>query len=165
LNFKKNNSKPLIALVTAALLVLSTAAMIPVDAQTAQDIPVYLKVHAEPSPVGVGQTVYISLFFTKPIPVVGASGGASLYTGLRLNIVPPGGSNSTLGPYVSDTTGGVGGIEFTPDQTGNYTVQAFYDGQTINGTVGGRTLTYNILATLSDPVTFTVQEEPIPANP
>lgn len=165
MNFKKNNSKPLIALMTAALLVLSVAVMMPVDAQTAQDIPVYLKVHAEPSPVGVGQTVYISLFFTKPIPVVGASGGASLYTGLRLNIVPPSGSNSTLEPYVSDTTGGVGGIEFTPDQTGNYTVQAFYDGQTINGTVGGSTLTYNILATLSDPVTFTVQEEPISGKP
>ena len=54
----------------------------PVAAQTAEDMPVYLKVYAEPNPVGVGQIVYISLFFTKPIPVVGAAGGASLYTGL-----------------------------------------------------------------------------------
>ena len=52
-----------------------------------------------------------------------------------------------FGPYTSDTTGGVGGIEYTPDTTGNYTVQAFYAGQTITGRVGSQNLTYNILAT------------------
>jgi hypothetical protein len=124
-------------------------------------IPVYLKVHAEPSPVGVGQPVYLSLFFTKPIPIVGSSGGGSLYTDLTIIMTHPDGKNQTFGPYTSDTTGGVGGIEFTPTIAGNYTVQAFYKGQTITNNI----LTYDILPTLSEAVTFTVQEDPIPGTP
>jgi FOG: WD40-like repeat len=158
-----------LSLIVAFLVILIVPSVMqiaqPVLAQTAADMPVYLKVYAEPNPVGVGQTVYISLFFTKPIPIVGSSGGASTYTGLTLNIIKPDGSNQTLGPYTSDTTGGVGGIIFTPDVSGNYTVQAFYKGQTISGTVSGTKLTYNILATQSDAITFTVQDQPIQGNP
>ena len=159
-------TKTLIAMI---LLVVLTVPMIIQVSQiapaVADDMPVYLKVYAEPNPVGVGQVVYISLFFTKPIPIVGSAGGASTYTGLSLNIVKPDGTNTTLGPYVSDTTGGVGGIEFTPETTGNYTVQAFYKGQTISGTVSGTTLTYNILPTQSEAVTFEVQQEQFKAYP
>jgi hypothetical protein len=160
-------TKPLVVVLFLALLTipmliqLSTIA----PAAAAEDMPVYLKVYAEPNPVGVGQTVYISLFFTKPIPIVGSAGGASRYTDLSLTLTKPDGTNTTLGPYTSDTTGGVGGIEFVPDVTGNYTVQAFYKGQTISGTVSGVTFTYNILPTQSDAITFTVQTEQIQYNP
>ncbi|NLF88424.1 PQQ-binding-like beta-propeller repeat protein [Candidatus Bathyarchaeota archaeon] len=158
-----------LSLVVAVLTILIVPTVMqiaqPAIAQTANDMPVYLKVYAEPNPVGVGQVIYLSLFFTKPIPIVGSAGGGSLYTGLTLDIVKPDGSKTTLGPYTSDTTGGVGGIEFTPDVTGNYTVQAFYKGQTISGRVGGVTLTYNILSTESEVVTFVVQEERITGKP
>ncbi len=159
-------TKPLIAMILLVLLSVPIMMQVaqPASAAAAEDMPVYLKVYAEPNPVGVGQTVYISLFFTKPIPIVGSAGGASLYNDLTLNIVDPKGVNTTLGPYTSDTTGGVGGIEFVPETTGNYTVQAFYKGQTISGNVSGVTLTYNILPAQSDAITFTVQEEPIPGN-
>ncbi len=153
----------ILAMILSVPMMIQLSAIAPASA--AEDMPVYLKVHAEPNPVGVGQPVYISLFFTKPIPVVGAFGGATLYTGLTLNLVKPDGTNQTLGPYVSDTTGGVGGIEFTPEVEGNYIVQAFYTGQTISGNVGPTTYTYNILATNSEPETFTVQTEPISGNP
>ena len=121
-----------------AAMILLAILVIPMTIQISQlspaqaaplDVPVYLRVYAEPNPIGIGQTVYISLFFTKPIPVPGAFGGATLYTGLTLNLVHPDGTNTTLVPYISDTTGGVGGIEFTPTVAGNYTVQAFYGGQ------------------------------------
>jgi len=152
-----------LTLVLLAALIVPTCMTISQlqTAKAATNVPVYLKVYAEPNPVGIGQPVYISLFFTKPIPVVGAFGGGSLYEGLTVNIVKPDGTNQTLGPYISDTTGGVGGIEFTPEVTGNYTVQAFYKGQTIGGSVGGVTQTYNILATQSEADHFTVQQEPI----
>ncbi len=160
-------TKSIIATIFLAVLIIPMMVQIaqPAAAATAENMPVYLKVYAEPNPVGVGQVVYISLFFTKPIPIVGAAGGASLYKDLTLNIVDPDGTNTTLGPYVSDTTGGVGGIEFTPDTAGNYTVQAFYKGQTISGNVSGTILTYNILPTLSDAITFAVQDEKIPGTP
>ena len=134
------------------------------ETPTTEDMPVYLKVHSEPSLVGIGQPVYISLFFTKPIPRVGSSGGASLYTDLSINLVKPDGSNQTFGPYTSDTTGGVGGIEFVPNVEGNYTVQAFYGGQVISGVSGGKTLTYNILPAQSETSTFQVQADPIPGS-
>ncbi len=162
MNKNKQNIVSISLVILIAMATIIQLSAIPPTA--AEDIPVYLKVYAEPNPVGVGQVVYISLFFTKPIPVVGASGGASLYTGLTINLIKPDGTNQTFGPYTSDTTGGVGGIEFTPETTGNYTVQAFYNGQTISGTVSGQVLTYNILPSQSQAVTFTVQSEPLPGN-
>ncbi|MCW4004305.1 MAG: PQQ-like beta-propeller repeat protein, partial [Candidatus Bathyarchaeota archaeon] len=153
------NKKLLIAL---ALTVILTVPIIMQASQTttqALDVPVYLKVHAEPTPIGVGQTIYISLFFTKPIPNTRLPDGTSqVYVGLTVNIVKPDGSNQTFGPYKGDTTGGVGGIEFTPTATGNYTVQGFYAGQTL---VSGE----YILPTSSEPAYFTVQEEKIPGFP
>ncbi|MCW4002927.1 MAG: hypothetical protein NWE95_03320 [Candidatus Bathyarchaeota archaeon] len=154
MEFAKNKkTKTLIATIILAVLILPMAIQ-PQTAVAETDIPVYLKVYAAPNPVGVGQVVYISLFFTKPIPTGLSAWGGDVYTGLTLNIVAPDGTNTTLGPYTSDTTGGVGGIEYTPTTTGNYTVQAFYAGQVLADT-------YNILATQSEPAYFTVQEEPI----
>ena len=65
-------------------------------------LPTYLQVTAEPNPVGVGQTVYISLFFTKPIPT--GTYFEQLYKQLTVNIIKPDGTNSTFGPYTCDTT-------------------------------------------------------------
>ena len=143
------------------LIVLTIPLMIQVSQlQPAQavnlNVPVYLKVYAEPNPVGIGQPVYISMFMTKPIPNTRLSDGTSqVYTGLSINMIKPDGTNQTFGPYKADTTGGVGGISFTPEAAGNYTVQAFYAGQNI-------TTGEHIMATQSDPDTFTVQEEAIP---
>ncbi len=145
--------KPLIAIIL--MIVLTIPMMIQVSqtqfAQAANlNVPVYLKIHAEPNPVGIGQTEFISLFFTKPIPNV----AGQYYTGLTFNLVYPDGTNKTYGPYTADTTGGVGGIQFVPTVVGNYTVQAFYPGQNI--TTGD-----HLIATLSEPDTFTVQQDAI----
>ena len=80
------------------------------------NLPTFLYVNASPSPVGVGETVYITLFFTKPVPTL--NGGYSMgqdFLGLKVNIIKPDGTNQTLGPYESDTTGGVPAIDFTPN--------------------------------------------------
>jgi len=148
-------------LLIVALLSTSIFQLASVVSAQNPTIPVYLKVHAEPNPVGIGQPLYLSLFFTKPLPIIGATGGGSLYTDLTINLVFPDNTNQTFGPYTSDTTGGVGGIEFTPEVAGNYTAQAFYKGQTITNGV----LSYDILPTQSEPVTFTVQTDPIPGTP
>lgn len=142
-------TKPLIAIIL--MIVLTIPMMIQVSQlQFAQatnlNVPVYLKITAEPNPVGVGQTEFISLFFTKPIPNV----AGQYYTGLTFNLVMPDGTNKIFGPYTADTTGCVGGIQFVPTVVGNYTVQAFYPGQNI--TTGD-----HLIATQSIPDTFTVQ--------
>jgi len=134
------------------LLIVLTVPMIAQlsPAQAAVALPTYLMVTAEPNPIGVGQVVYISLFFTKPIP----TNGTEVYKGLTVNIIEPDGTNTTFGPYTCDTTGGHGGIEYTPATTGNYTVQGIFPGQTMDS---GQIL----LPDNSDAVQFTVQQDAI----
>lgn len=144
-------TKLLIAIAILTILNLSIASQAFLSqAATVYQIPTFLQVTAEPNPVGVGQPVYISLFFTKPIPTT----SNQLYSGLAVNIMQPDGTNKTFGPYTCDTTGGVGGVEYTPTSIGNYTVQGIYPGQKL--TTGDI-----LLADVSNPVTFTVQEEAI----
>ena len=144
-------TKSLIAMILMILLtvpMMMQVSQITVQAQL--EMPTILLVHAAPNPVGVGQAEFISLFFTKPIPTT----GGERYQSLTLKVVKPDGTNETFGPYTCDSTGGVGGILFTPTVVGNYTVQAFFPGQTL---VTGMIL----LPTISAAITFTVQEDPI----
>ena len=122
----KTFSTLILVILLAVPIMIQASQLAPANAANL-NVPVYLKVYAEPNPVGVGQTVFVSMFFTKPIPNV----AGQYYTGLTVNIVKPDGTNQTLGPYTADTTGGVGGIIFVPTVIGNYTVQAFYPGQNI----------------------------------
>jgi hypothetical protein len=155
------NGKSMIALILMLALTMPMIMQIPhtVNAATTLNVKDYLYVSAAPSPVGVGQTVYINLFFTKPIPNPTGSFATVVYTGLKINVVKPDGTNETLGPYMADTTGGVGGITFTPATTGNYTFQGIFPGQSL-GTDSTNT-TYNMVASDSPPVTIVVQQSPI----
>jgi hypothetical protein len=153
------NKKSKIALI---LVIVLTVPMIlqmsQTTAQTETYVTTYLKVYASPNPVGVGQTVYISLFFTKPLPeAYGVIWGGGVYHDLTVNIVPPEGANTTLTFEETDMTGGVGGVQFVPAVVGNYTVQAFYPGELLAGTTD-----MFLKAAVSPPVTFVVQEEQIP---
>ncbi len=79
------------------------------NAQEPLYVTTYLHVWVSPNPVGVGQTAYISLFFTKPLPPsYGVAWGGGVYHNLTLVITDPDGNRQTLGPYTTDTTGGVG---------------------------------------------------------
>ncbi|PVX25224.1 MAG: hypothetical protein CW716_08420, partial [Candidatus Bathyarchaeum sp.] len=122
-----------VALVLSLIIAMSTTIFsIPVtDAADAVEIPTYLFIRAEPSPVGVGQTIYINLFLSKPTVTSGMGSTGDLYTGLTIEIVDPDGQKTTMGPYTADATGGVGGLSFTPTKVGNYTFQGFYPGQTL----------------------------------
>ncbi len=94
-----NKNKFVTLVVTISLLVALSGSLISTTsfASAVTNIPEYLYVMGEPSPVGVGQTVYISLFFTKPIPPVGSAWGGGYFTGLTVNVVSPSGHNTTLG--------------------------------------------------------------------
>jgi len=153
------NGKSLIALILMIVLAMPIIMQIPhsVNAASTVNVTDYLFVSVAPSPVGVGQTVYVSIFFTKPIPTM--YGGAAQYTGLTINIVKPDGTNETLGPYTADTTGGVGGITFAPAAIGNYTFQGIFPGQSLGADYTGTT--YNMNPALSPPVTLVVQQSPV----
>ena len=130
----KTISKKTICIALVVLLAVSMAiATFPttVKGATAAEIPTYLFIRAEPSPVGVGQPIYINLFLSKPTATAGMGSTGDLYTGLTIEIIDPDGQKTTMGPYTADATGGVGGLSLTPTKVGNYTFQGFYPGQNL----------------------------------
>jgi hypothetical protein len=130
-NLKKIASITLVLLLAVSMIIATTS-----QTAKAMDIPTYLKIHVEPDPIGVGQTVYISAFMTKPTATAGMGSTGDMYKGITIKITAPDGAVTTLGPYASDATGGIGGLSFTPDKLGNYTLKAYYPGQNLTQSVG-----------------------------
>ena len=163
------NSKNLaITAIVTFLIITMTAATLPITVLGDTEIPTYLFVRAEPSPVGVGQPIYINLFFSKPTVTSGMGSTGDLYTGLTIEIIDPDGQKTTMGPYTADATGGVGGLSFTPTKVGNYTFQGFYPGQRLTqsaSSIFGPGADYSHVVELPSESTIDtviVQEDPIP---
>lgn len=151
----------------ALVLVLAISMSIATFSSTvkgATEIPTYLFIRAEPSPVGLSQPIYLNLFLSKPTATAGMGSTGDLYTGLTVTITAPDGTKSTMGPYTADATGGVGGLSFIPTQLGNYTFQGTYPGQTLSKG-SGTTAQYNgYVESPSTSIvdTVTVQQDAIP---
>ena len=78
-----------------------------------------------PNTVGVGQEVLVHLGINTP------TGGPEWgWEGLTATVTRPDGTKQTLGPFLTDSTGGTGGA-FIPNQVGTYTVQAHFPEQPV----------------------------------
>jgi len=161
-------NRKLSSIILLTLLAVSLIAVASMTSVQALDIPTYLKIHVEPDPVGIGQAAYISAFMTKPTASSGMGSTGDMYTGITIQITDPDGKVTTMGPYTADSTGGVGGLSFTPDKLGNYTLKAFYPGQNLTKSASsffGPGIDYSHVRELpseSEPEILTVQEEQIP---
>ncbi len=125
----------------------------------------YVFVGCSPNPVGVGQdTIIVSWTADMPPDIGEQSGQVSSPTGragwydMTIELVKPDGTNETLLMPYSDPVG-ANWISYTPTQSGNYTVQAYFKGNWKNSTSG------NILYEddTSDAIQLIVQDEPIQA--
>ena len=157
---------------TIALIILLTTITFGTEFTThaqAIDIPTFLFVTASPNPVGIGQTVYVGITFSKPPPTSSGFTG-DLYQDITLAIIDPDGEKTTYGPYLGSMAAGVT-FSFTPDKVGNYTMQAFYPGQVLTGTnplnritIGGNNrqlIGSKMLPSESNIKTLTVTEDPV----
>jgi outer membrane protein assembly factor BamB len=141
------NKKSKIAVILVAVLALSMVLQIS-QIKAQENVPNILYVSVAPNPVGVGQPVYVSCFFTKPLP----RGG---YSGLEVTVEKDGTTVKHWEGLTTDTTGGYGGLEYTPEEIGEYTAYAYYPGEDYDASV-------HLNEATSEEVTFIVQEEAIP---
>ncbi len=109
-----------------SLVILPTTAHTP-----GWEIPTYSFIVVSPNPIGVGQTVNVNFWINQPPPTASAQYG-DRWNNLTVIVTKPDDSVDTLGPFISDATGGTF-TTYTPDETGNYTFQMVFGGQTLEG--------------------------------
>jgi hypothetical protein len=172
------------AKISATILLLAITFMmvapLPTEAQTQYNtgqyltlpinIPTFLFVSAAPDPVGVGQTVYLSAIFSKPVPTSTALNG-DMYLGITIKVTDPDGQVTTLGPHDGGMIGGWA-TTYVPTKIGEYKMQAFYPGQVLtltnpyNSVPAGFHPELNgskLMPSNSSQITFNVQEEAVTA--
>ena len=117
-----------------AMLLISaiTFALVALPAANAQE-PQYIKathafVGATPNPVGVGQQTLLHIGITD-----GMCRTIDGWEGLTVTVEKPDGTTKTLGPFRTDSTGGIGYI-YTPDIEGTYYLQTHFPEQWYNWT-------------------------------
>jgi hypothetical protein len=153
------------AIMIALILMLSMTASLIIIPARALELPTLLIISVSPNPAGVGQSVYVAAFTTNPPPTANRMMG-DRWEGMTIEVTHPDGTKETLGPYHSDSTGGIG-IAYVPTTIGNYTFQAFFPEQKLTGrnpydTGAGANL--DLVGTImkssqSSKVTLAVQEE------
>ena len=173
---QKINDKTKAIFVAAILIISIAASMILVPSAGAHTPPwqiqMYCFVNVAPNPAGIGQSVTVGFWLNEPPPTAGGPYG-DRYS-FTVNVIKPDGTNDTLGPFISDDTGGTS-THYTPTQIGTYKFQAFFPGMTFTGKTNNPTGTSfyyltdftndTMLPAVSPVATLTVQQEPIPNVP
>jgi hypothetical protein len=151
--------KTLIALILTISLSASIVLLPTVSAHTPPwTIISYAYVVAAPNPVGVGQTVSVTMWVDTPLPSA-AVGNEIRRHDYTLTITDPDGETDTQHWDIVEDTGSTQSYQFIPTKTGNYTIKFDYAEQ--NYTWSG-TYKNDIFTAASRTTTLTVQQEQIP---
>jgi outer membrane protein assembly factor BamB len=119
-------------IVLILLLAVSMQAMFTSTASAAVPTATYAFIAANPNPIGVDQTLQVSMWLSDPPPTAsGASGDR--WIGFMVDITKPDGGVENRGPFTSDAVGGAY-FTYNPTMTGTYKFQMHYPGgQTMTG--------------------------------
>jgi hypothetical protein len=158
------------AIAIMALLIISIGATTAQFLPTASahdpvwEIPTYAYITCAPNPVGVDQQVSVYLFLTNYF--YGAQyTNTYRFHNYKLTITSPTGIVTTQTfDTITDTTSAIG-TTFTPTETGTYTLNFTFPGQTITAAdqAAGSLYVNDTFLPSSAETTLTVQEEPISA--
>jgi hypothetical protein len=131
-NLKGKFMAILIAAILTASMGASTSLLSSASAHSpAWNIQTFSFCSVSPNPVGVGQTVNINFWVDLPPPTASGPNG-DRWTNMTVVVTQPDGTKVTLGPFVSDDTGGTH-TTYIPLAAGNYTFQMIFAGQTLTG--------------------------------
>jgi hypothetical protein len=133
------------------------------------DVPTWAYISVSPSTVGVNQPALLVMWLNSyPITATGEYGDR--WDSFTVTVTGPNGSTETLGPYTSDPVGSYA-VVYTPTQVGTYKFIFDFLGDTLTGepfppdwnpsSYGFNDINDTYLASQSDPVYLTVQQEPI----
>ena len=160
MNFAKNRFIPIVISIFLAVSMISSLILVAnVSAHNPPwQVPTYMYVSVSPNPDQVGQTVFVNFWVNIPPPTQLGNLG-DRWQNLTVVITAPDGTKKTLGPYTADASGGTS-TTFTPSQTGNYTFQSFFAGQTLTFPLGTAVGDY-YEPSQSNVFTLTVQTQPL----
>ena len=149
-----NSIKNKIAAIIMSVLMITViggAVAMAAHAQTAGsiDVPTIAFCNVAPNPCGVGQTVTVDFWLAVPLFDSERAVGMTIY------VTPPGGTQTSLGTFTTDTTGGTF-TTYTPTTVGNYTFQLKYAGQQYTGADSQ----YYNEPSISEPATLIVTSTP-----
>jgi hypothetical protein len=173
MKLSKNKSAAILVAIVLVLSMSISVAIIPNASahNPPQNLQLFAFIVANPNPAGVGQTITLGFWLNSPPPTANGPFG-DRYGPMTVHVGLPDGTNITLGPYVSDDTGGTS-TTYTPTETGTYTFQMTFPGETLTGSTentanGPGTAATNvyvndtILPATSNVATLTVQSTPLP---
>ncbi len=176
----QKKSAKLIAVI--AVMLFASSAVVPCLEFANADVlnrPTHAYVTLSANPIGVTQTEVVTFRIEELNPLSSGVFVTEVWRGFTVKITSPTGKVETKGPFSADTTGG-SYTTFVPKETGEYTIQAFFPGQWVNGsytTVAntgawsnqtGRPLIsaqWYFEPSESAPITLTVQQDAIPPYP
>jgi len=158
--YKSEKQRKKIVLSSIAMIILMLSMLSVAIPRTTGDqaiargthMPTYSFLNVFPNPAGIGQEVTLNIFLSTVFP------SNEVAINFYVDITKPDGTNTTLGPYVSDLTCGTVAY-FTPDKIGNYTIVFRYDGQMLTNST-----TYNEVwadPSKSAPTILTVQQDAV----
>jgi hypothetical protein len=171
---KNQNNKYKISAFAFVLVLTVSALLVAFPTVGAHDppltVPTWCYAAVTNDVIGVGQQVVI-VYWVNAIPPTAQGAYGDRWT-FRAEVTKPDGTKETLGPFTSDPVGG-GWTNYTPDQVGTYTIVVHMDEHTITGLPdltpsvirSPASVNDTYLASTSDPVTFTAQEDSIEGWP
>jgi len=160
----QNLTNKTIAIMISLFMIISIGAAItqtPSTAHGAINFPTEEYINVAPDPTGVGQSVTVDFWLAVPLQDAEAGGTPDTPVNMTVLVTLPDGTTTTLGPFVGDITGGTN-TQYVPTQTGTYSFEMFYGGQTLRlGAFVGDYEEPGHSAT----VTLTVQATPVSSYP
>jgi outer membrane protein assembly factor BamB len=159
-------TKNKIMIIALALIISMTIGPLLVNyavAQSSGEMTSYAFIDVAPSPIGVGQTAYVSIWVDIALPQASITNDIRRHN-YTLTITNPAGAKETKHWDVIDDSTGIQFLSFTPDQVGNYTFKFDYGGQvyTWNETAAMRVWTGVKILPTTKTTTLEVQQDPIP---
>ncbi|NLF87467.1 hypothetical protein GX563_01435 [Candidatus Bathyarchaeota archaeon] len=159
-------SKKILGTMLLIAFLVTVIAALPIQtitAQTAGTQKTYAIVDAIPNRIGLGETTLLKCGITEALE------SAELgWTGLTIVVTKPDGTNTTLGPFKTDSTGSTFS-QYTPDKVGTYTITTYFPQQTnpttfFNVERGTMAWAGTIMIASSASCTLVVTEEPAEAS-